>query len=70
MQDLKVLTNDQIINEFDNTKRLLNYLETKAPEASRIDVEYMLEEIKKELASRGMSEPHVDLSKKKLHKLN
>lgn len=66
MQDFKILTNDQIINEFDNAKRLINYLETKAPNVDRTDVNFVLEKIKEEIALRGISEPKVDLTKKKL----
>lgn len=66
MQDLKVLTNDQLINEFDNAKRLINYLETKAPSVSRTDVDFVLEKIKEEMALREIPEPKVDFSKKKL----
>jgi len=66
MQDLKVLTNEQVINEFDNAKRLINYLETKAPNVNRTDVNFVLEKIKEEMVLRGISEPKVDFSKKKL----
>jgi len=65
MQDLKILTNDQLLNEFDNAKRLINHLETKAPKVDRADVHFVLDKIKEEILARGLSEPAVDLTKKK-----
>lgn len=60
MKDLKLLTDAQLIKEFDNAKRLEHQIKTKYTHVDSSHVLSIIDEIKKEFDVRGISEPKID----------